>query len=417
MPTDVIMPKVDMVMDSGTVVHWYKAEGDPVVKGEPLFDIETDKSTMVIESPASGTLAHVTAPVDTTVPVASVIAWILAPGENPPSAAAPHNGADRQPVAVAAESSDRDEAAASAGQAVSVAAPRPRATPLARKLASDYRLDLHAISGSGPGGRIGKQDVLRALEQTRTSSTSGNGAAQAIEPTAVAPVASPRPAAPESDGRLEPLSGVRRIIAQRMLLSAAIPQFTITIDVDMRAVVHLRDRLAYRPSITALVARVVAPLLLRHPSLNASFRDDGIWFHRPVHLGIALDSNGDLLVPVIRDAQRLTLQELDARIKDLRVRADAHQLPPGELHGSTFSISNLGMFGIDRFTALINPPEAAILAVGRIVEQPVREDQSIAWRPVLTLTLSADHRVTDGAAAARFMQDVRAMLEEPYLLL
>ena len=180
---------------------------------------------------------------------------------------------------------------------------------------------------------------------------------------------------------------------------------------------QLRERLAYRPSITAILARVVASILPRHPSLNASFRDDGIWLHTPVHLGIALDNDGDLLVPVIRDAHQRTLGELAAALADIRARATAKKLAPSELVGSTFSISNLGMLGVDQFTALVNPPEAAILAVGRSARRPVEQDGAIMFKPMLTLTLSADHRVTDGAAAARFLQDVRAALEEPLLLL
>jgi pyruvate dehydrogenase E2 component (dihydrolipoamide acetyltransferase) len=243
-----------------------------------------------------------------------------------------------------------------------------------------------------------------------------------VEAAAAAPAGKPQSAAPAATGtpdagRLEPLVGVRKIIAERLTVSAGIPQFTLSIDVDLSASMQLRERLPYRPSVTAILARVVAALLPRHPTLNASFRADGIWYHAPVHLGIALDSDGNLLVPVIRDAHHRSLSEIAAALSEIRQRAEAKKLTPSELQGSTFSISNLGMLGIDQFTALVNPPEAAILAVGRSVRRPFEADGAIVFKPMMTLTLSADHRVTDGATAARFLQDVRAALEEPLLLL
>lgn len=409
MPVDVIMPKVDMVMDQGTVALWHKAEGDQVRAGEPLFDIETDKATMEVEAPATGTLARISAHEGTAVPVATVIALIVEPGETLDTAQVQPQQPSA-PVALAALTPDA----------------RPRATPLARKMAAEHGLELTAVIGNGPQGRIRKSDVLQAVEQAHPSNGSpGNGspegvpaAAPAAAPPHAARETSPLPAAqPSPGGKLVPLAGVRKIVAERLTLSATIPQFTLQVDVDMTAASALRERLPYRPSFTALLARVVGPLLQRHPSLNASFRADGIWLHDHVHLGIALDSHGDLLVPVIRDAHRRTLHEFHTALGDLRARAEARQLGPRELQGSTFTISNLGMFGIDRFTALINPPEAAILAVGGIARKPVEAGATLAWKPMLTLTLSADHRVTDGAAAAKFVQDVRAALEDPYMLL
>lgn len=401
MPVDVIMPKVDMVMDEGTVARWLKAEGEPVQAGEPLFEIETDKATMEVEAPATGTLQRIAAPTGTTVPVATVIATILEAGERPeapgppvarPAVAGPP--AHPSPPVVAGPQSG--------------AGPRPRATPLARKLAREHGVDLAALAGGGPQGRIRKGDVLRALE---TAPPAGHPAPGDGRPATVQ-------APPEAeDGRLVRLVGVRKVVAQRMAISATIPQFVLSIDVELSAALSLRERRPDQPSLTAILARVVAALLPRHPTLNASFRDDGIWLHAPVHLGIALDSDGDLLVPVIRNAHGRTLGEITAALADLRQRAEAKKLTPGELRGSTFTLSNLGMLGIDRFTALINPPEAAILAVGRSARRPVEANDGITFKPMLTLTLSADHRVTDGATAARFLQDVRAAVEEPALLL
>ncbi len=448
MPVDVIMPKVDMVMDEGTVAHWHKAEGDQVKAGEPLFDIETDKATMEVEAPASGTLVRVTAPDGMTVPVATVIAMILEKGETLQATAAP---APRQPLPEAPASAPASQLAEVDSILVATTGDsRPRATPLARRMAREHGLDLAALSGGGPQGRLRKQDVLQAIETLRaaaprpqndshavvappalaTSGAANNSApaqsANAVpSPTVAAPVpavstlpnSAPSTGTEQADGKLVPLTGIRRIIAQRLTVSASIPQFVLSMDVDLSAALQLRERLSYRPSVTAILARVVAAVLPRHPSLNASFREDGIWLHTPVHLGIAMDSGGDLLVPVIRNAHQRTLSEIATTLGDIRQRAEAKQLPPSELQGSTFSISNLGMFGIDQFTALINPPEAAILAVGRTNQRPFEINGSIVFKPILTLTLSADHRVTDGATAARFLQEVRTVLEEPLLLI
>jgi pyruvate dehydrogenase E2 component (dihydrolipoamide acetyltransferase) len=431
MPVDVIMPKVDMVMDAGTVANWYKSEGDEVKAGEPLFDIETDKATMEVEAPASGILARITAPPGTTVPVATVIAMILQRGETLAQPGSPAT------VPLPAE----PPIPWPSTTAVVQEGPRPRATPLARKVAREHGLDLAMLSGGGPQGRIRKDDVLQAVETMRAGGDGKSAAKDAPSmkmlsgtrsivdtpslkalPTQSTPAVTPQPAAPaapsESEaGKLVPLAGVRKIIAERLTISASIPQFTLSIDVELSAAMQLRERLPYRPSVTAILARVVASLLPRHPTLNASFREDGIWFHTPVHLGIALDSGGDLLVPVIRDAHHRTLGELANALTEIRKRAEAKKLTPSELQGSTFSISNLGMLGVDQFTALVNPPEAAILAVGRSTQRPFEVNGSLVFKPMMTLTLSAAHRVTDGATAARFLQDVRAALEEPLLLL
>lgn len=412
MPTDVIMPKVDMVMDEGTIVRWLRRENEAVTAGEPLFEIATDKATMEVEAPASGILAAVSAGEGDTVPVATRIALIYAPGESP--AATP--AAPPTPAAPAAPP-PRPAAAPGNGASAVQAGPRPRATPVARRLARQHNMDLASVPGSGPLGRVQKRDVLREAERRAEPVADQAGVEQTAGPaTRIAPP----PSAPPPDagqGELLPLTGVRRIIAERLGASASIPQFTLTLDVDMTAALALRERLPFRPSVTAILARAVAPLLLRHPSLNSSFRDDGIWQHASVHLGIAMDSDGRLLVPVIRDAQLRSLPELAAELDSIKRRAAAKQLGPAELQGSTFSISNLGMFGVDQFSALVNPPEAAILAVGRISDRAVGVQGTLVLRPLLTLTLSADHRVTDGAAAARFLAALRAALEEPYLLL
>lgn len=404
MPVDVIMPKVDMVMEHGTVVRWYRREHELVTVGEPLLEIETDKSTIDVEAPATGRLTGVTAQPGDTVPVATRIALILAPGEQ-----------------VVEETPSPPAPPPPAG-----ALPRPRATPAARALARHYGLDLHTLIGSGPQGRVRRVDVLQAAEaHTQNTPTTSSSTVAA---TLTTPELPPTPTPPtllaqeqrhleDEEGELLPLVGVRRLVAERLMASAAIPTFVLTVDVEMTALLRIRERLPFRPSLTSLIARAVAPLLCRHPELNRSFRTNGIWQHQAVHLGIAMDSDGQLLVPVIRHAQRLTLRELHAELTAIRERAAARRLGPAELRGSSFSISNLGMFGVDTVTAVINPPEAAILAIGRTVERPVGRNGELVLRPMATLTLSVDHRVADGAAAARFLADLRAAMEEPFLLL
>lgn len=301
-------------------------------------------------------------------------------------------------------------------------------------MAREHEVDLATLMGSGAGGRIRKNDIVGILESRRTADrVAANGEPPAVEqimpsnpavqlqavappPNPQSPTPSPQPPVP-AEGRLVPLAGIRKVIAQRMAVSATIPQFTLSMDAELSAALQLRQRLPYRPSLTAIIVRVVASVLPRHPSLNASFRNNGIWLHTPVHMGIALDSDGDLLVPVMRNAHQRTLSEIAAALNDMRQRSTAKQFTPSELQGSTFTISNLGMLGIDHFTALVNPPEAAILAVGRSTQRPMEENEAVVFKPMLTLTLSADHRVTDGATAARFLQDVRAALEEPLLLI
>lgn len=438
MPVDVIMPKVDMVMDEGTVVRWHKSEGDAIKAGDLLFDIATNKAEMEVEAPASGILARITAPEGTTVPVATVIALILQKGERLDQLAAPTaQSPAAQPTTAAPMATIPEPALLTL--AATKTDPRPRATPLARRMAREHTLDLAALTGSGSQGRIRKDDVFQAITARRSVEPAAENGKQQdrsmitpddrrFDPPVVAPLptqapepikqplAPPTPSTSDA-GKLVPLVGVRKVIAQRMTVSATIPQFTLSMDVELSAAMQLRQRLPYRPSITAIIARVVASLLPRHPTLNASFREDGIWLHTPVHLGIALDSGGDLLVPVIRDAHQRSLSAIMTALTDMRKRAEAKQFTPSELQGSTFTLSNLGMLGIDHFTALVNPPEAAILAAGRSTQRLVEENGTLVWKPMLTLTLSADHRVTDGATAARFLGDVRAALEEPLLLI
>jgi pyruvate dehydrogenase E2 component (dihydrolipoamide acetyltransferase) len=418
MATEVIMPKVDMVMDSGTFVEWLKNEGDHVEKGEPLFIILTDKANIEIEAPASGILAGLKARPDDVIPVTEVIAYILKPGESLPSES--RAAAEATPAAQVPTSSPQPEPIASeailseAGSGDS----RVRATPAARRVAAELGVDLALVSGSGARGRVHQNDVLTFAEQQRP----------AVE---ARPPEIPLPDARQKE--VIPLTGPRKIIAERMAYSAfTAPHITLSLRVDMSETTRLRVRVqepiqrktGHRLSFTAIVARAVASLLPRHPYLNASLQGDQIIIWDDVHLGIATSLEDyspkgtcGLIVPVIRAAQTKSLERIVSELGDLVERARVKRLAPVEMSGSTFTISNLGMFDIESFTAIINPPESAILAVGKIVDAPVGTEDGIELRPMMNVTLSADHRVVDGATAARFLAELKASLENPYLLI
>lgn len=421
---EVIMPKVDMAMTEGTIATWRHGAGDTVQVGEPLFEITTDKADVEVEAPASGTLWGVRAAAGQTVPIGQAIAFILAPGEQPPALDEGRRTKDERPAT-------GDSAAQLSALGASVLSPQAakiRATPLARKLCRERGLDLGAIQGSGPNGRIGRQDVLAFLERESLQAAPPVGPSQlerGVGGESHLPSPVPHPPSPDDVIRV-PLAGLRRVIADRMTASVrSAPHFTLNMQVDMAEAVELRRRVGPAierqagapPSFTAIIVRAAAALLLEHPYLNATLEDHTVLLHQRAHIGVALDRAGDLLVPVLRDAQRLSLAETTAALRDLHARAHAHTLGQAELRGSTFTISNLGMYGVDSFTAIINPPESAILAVGRIAETPVAHNGAVMVRPVMQLTLSADHRIVDGAAAARFLSGLRERLEEPYLLI
>ena len=421
MATEVILPKVDMVMETGTFVEWLKQEGETVEKGQPLFVIMTDKA-IEIEAPASGVLAGVNAKADDVIPVSQTIAYILQPGENLPA------GGQVAPAAAASLASQSKAPEMSTPTAVESAPPvevvqgKVRATPVARRMATELGIDLAGVRGRGPQGRIHRADVLEAAE-TRVLP-----AAEA--PVTIAqgvPLASlqiPLPDARRKD--VIPLAGPRKIIAQRMAYSAAVaPHITLSVSVDMSEAARLRSRVltqieqktGQRLSFTAILVRALATVLPRHPYLNASLAGEEIVLWEDVHLGVATSLEEYLIVPVIRQAQEKNLEQIVVTLADLVERARAKRLAPSEMSGSTFTISNLGMFGIESFTAIINPPESAILAVGKIVDAYVKVENEMVLRPVMNLTVSADHRIVDGAAAANFLVELKNTLENPYLLI
>lgn len=423
MATEVIIPKVDMVMEAGTFVEWLKKEGDRIEKGDPLFIIQTDKANIEVEAMASGILGGLKAQPDEVLPVTQVIAYILEPGEMLPSK--PEAGSTPVPaVATAPPASLRPEAPVGEKEAAppaSISNGKVRATPAARHLAAQVGVDLSQVLGHGSGGRVHRHDVELFAAQKEVKGES-------LPVTSLRPAA-PVPQIPLPDARRKeviPLTGPRKIIAERLAYSAfTAPHITLSLSVDMSEATRLRSRVlepiqqktGQRLSFTAIIARAVASVLPRHPYLNASLQDDQIIVWEDIHLGIATNLEDYLIVPVIREAQDKNLEQLVGLLGDLLERARTKRLKPAEMSGSTFTISNLGMFGIESFTAIINPPEAAILAVGKIVDMPVKSGTGIELRPMMNLTISVDHRLVDGAAAARFLAELKDTLENPYLLI
>lgn len=425
MATEVILPKVDMVMETGTFVEWLKQEGDHVDKGEPLFVISTDKAAMEIESPATGTLCGLRAKPNEVIPVTSVLAHILAEGEKLPGisdAPAPAGVPAQQQATSAVAQTEGVTVQATSTQTISGNG-KPRVTPVARHIAAELGIDLHAIDGRGPRGRIHKADILLALEKLKTK--------QSVVPTPIAAPAVPAASGiaitlPEARQKgVVPLVGARKIIAQRMAYSASTaPHITLVLSVDMSEASRLRDQLrpefekaGMKISFTAIIARAVAFVLTQHPYLNASLSGDSIVLWEDVHLGIATSLEDNLIVPVIREAQRKSLREIVSEFGTLVERARARRLTSAEMSGSTFTISNLGMYGIESFTSILNPPEVAILSVGKIVEKPVSAGEGMVLRSMMSVTACADHRVLDGVMVADFLADLQKTLQNPYLLI
>lgn len=404
MPVPIIMPKFSMTQEEGRVMTWLAAEGDVVEKGDPLLEVETDKVTMEVEAPESGVLRGVLVKEGEVVPVTAVIAHLLLPGEvwtDEPVKATPV--ARRVAAAAGVEVNDIP---ASAGkvkrQDVEVYLDKVRATPAARRLARAQGVDLTAVNGSGPRGRVQAGDVI-----VKSS------------PVVVSPVV--------EEGLVQPVSAMRRTIAERLTRSyKTIPHVTFTVAADMTAVADLRRRLNERGdgakvSVTAVLVKVCAWALGRQPLVNGSWRDDGIQLHEQANVGVAVALDDGLIVPVVQNAAQLGLAAIAEQVQELTARARHGRLQPQDVQGGTFTISNLGMLGVDQFTAIINPPQSAILAVGRTVKQPVVVETAVGdevvIRPIMKMTLSVDHRIIDGAVAARFLQDVVAALEQPDRLL
>lgn len=429
MATSVIMPKFGMTQEDATVVRWLRQENDLVEQGEPLLEVETDKTLMEVEAPADGILAGISAQPGQVVPVTTVIAYILAPGEELP----------------------RADATAEGGEATGL----HRATPLAERRAVEAGIDICEVPPGEVGGRVTREDVerhlagqsatsssrLRATPAARYSARAGGldlagivgsgprGRIQAVDVQAARRAATPAAPLP-GDVEVIPLAGMRRRIAERMQMSyQTAPHIMLTVDVDAGAMLALAGELSAlaaaaggpRVSITSILVKACAWALQRHRFVNATLHGEEIHLHRSANVGVAVALEEGLIVPVIRQAEALGVAEIASQLKDLVARARQGSLRPDDVSSGTFTISNLGMYGIRQFTAIINPPQAAILAVGRIAKRAeVVERETgdeIAIRSMMTMSLSVDHRLLDGAAGARFMQDLVLALEHPGAML
>jgi pyruvate dehydrogenase E2 component (dihydrolipoamide acetyltransferase) len=390
MAFSVVMPALEMAQETGKLVSWRKKEGENVTKGELLLEVETDKAVMEIESPADGVLAGIRVREGAVVPVGQTIAWIVRPGEAVPSEVVPPPAAI-SPAAIQIKASNRD-AISSPQQPEGAGA---RVSPKARRLAKERGVDLSRVRGSGPGGEILTSDILAFVE-------------------------SPSAAPPGTD--LEPLSSTARIMAERTTESwTTVPHFFVVREVDAGALLAARDRLGptieqargVKLTYTDFLVAVVARTLLKHPRVNGKWTKDGILLNAEVNIGVAMAINEAVVAAVIHNAARLDLGEIAVQRRDLTERARAGRLRPVDIANATFTVSNLGMYHVDAFSAIISPPQAAILAVGSISDRVVPVDGVPGIRPMMTLTLSSDHRVLDGARAAAFLDDVAVTIRQP----
>ncbi len=404
MAVAVIMPRMGQSMEEGRIVRWLRAPGDRVERGEPLVEIETDKANVELDAAVAGYLSAILVAEDTIALVGATIALIEEQQASP--AAAGPEPAPAAPESPSLDVPDTDSFTVPAAATRPPKSPRLPASPLARRLAAEYGVDLRRVKGTGPGGRIGKADVLAWV------------AAQKTLPAPVSVPAAPPVQAPQRAGHAK----MRRAIGQRMVASkTTIPHFYLSIDLDMRQALALRDSLAARQqpiSLTAILLKAVALSLAQHPDLNAALVDDEIIYSDRIDLAVAVALEEGLLTPIVGDCQALSLSALGGALQAVIARARTGRLLPQDLGPGTFTVSNLGMFGIKQFEAIINPPHAAILALGAIQRVPVFDaHDTVVAAQLLTATLSADHRIVDGAAAARFLATLKQLVADGFALL
>ena len=448
------MPRMSDTMEEGNIVGWLKKVGDAVEPGDVLAEVETDKATMELENYHEGVLLYIGVK-EGSVPVNAVLAVIGAEGEDFEAALAAENGgapaspksASEEPapgssapsgttapatVPTTSENSKSETGQASpqiqAGHSGEETG-RTKASPLARSIASQAGIDLKAVQGSGDGGRIVKRDVESVMQQSGTSATSGSPTSSPTPPPAPsnreapATKVTPPSAAPASEGSYDvPTSQMRKVIARRLAESKfSAPHFYLGIEVDMTNAISYRKQLNTlsdtKVSFNDLIVKSCAHALRKHPAINSSWLGDAIRYNADINIGVAVAVEDGLLVPVVRHADRKGFAEINAEVKQMAGLAKERKLQPQQMQGNTFTISNLGMFDITEFTAIINPPDACILAVGSIQEKPVVRAGEIVVGNVMKLTLSCDHRVVDGATGAMFLATLKGMLEQPLTIL
>ncbi|MBG9813668.1 branched-chain alpha-keto acid dehydrogenase subunit E2 [Bacillus endophyticus] len=447
MAKEIFMPKLSSTMETGTLLEWFKEEGDRVEIGEPLFEILTDKINIEVEAYDEGVLLKKYFDTDDQVPVNHVIGYIGQADEQVPAESPGESGesneSSEQPVQEETETV-KDEKRLVATSVIS--GTKPRATPAAKRIAKTKQVDLTNVAGSGPNGRVHVKDVNQYVEEGQVHSKitplankiaqqenidvttiSGSGLnGKIVKQDISTAIQEKNIKEPASSKKRRKIGGMRKIISDRMSQSAfTAPHVTLTSEVDMTKVKELRTQLlpiiekqtSLRLSYTEVIIKAVGLVLSRFPAVNASFIDDEIIYNDTVHIGLAVAVPDGLMVPVLKDVNQKGLADLTTEAKDIGKRAREQKLLPDQLKGSTFTISNLGMYAIDVFTPIINQPETAILGVGRMIEKPVVVNDNIKIRPMMTLSMSFDHRVIDGAPAAEFLTELKRVLENPFELL
>jgi pyruvate dehydrogenase E2 component (dihydrolipoamide acetyltransferase) len=396
------MPALEMAQETGKLVSWLKKEGEPVKKGDMLLEVETDKAVVEIEAQSDGILGGVSAKTGDVVPVGQTIAWLLKPGESvPQQGAVVQTGRTGAAAAPAASASVPDGASAGPAPAEPASAAGARISPKARKLAREHGLDIAKIKGSGPGGEILADDILKAAVASVATPES--------EVRSAAPPLTPAP------GPADAITSIGRIMAERTTQSwTTVPHFFVSREIDVSALKTARDAmvpkieelLGVKMTHTDLIVAAVARALRKHPRMNASWENGRIVLHQDVNIGLAIAVENAVVAAVVHNADKASIGDIARQRIDKAQKARANRLAPADIAGATFTISNLGMFNVDTFTAIIVPPQVGILAVGAIVDRVVVVDGMLAVKPMMTVTLSSDHRVVDGASAARFLNDV-----------
>ena len=404
MATEVKLPRLGQGMESGTIVKWLKSEGEPVEKGEPLYELDTDKVTQEVEAEASGVLLKI-AIAEGEVEVGKTIGFIGEQGEAVAVEEAPAK-AEKPAAAPEREEEEPAPAAAEAQPSNGSTNGRIKASPLARRIARERGVDLAQIRGTGPDGRIVAEDVERAQAEPKTATS--NSLLQA--------------SAPSGEIESRPLSKIRRTIARRLTQAWTVPAFQLTVNVDMSRANELVTKQRelnpdVRITITDVLTKLSAQALMRHRDMNVQYSDDALLVFPNADVGIAVAAPQGLVVPVVRAAERLTIAQIAQVRGDLVGRARDGKLRAEDLEGGTFTISNLGMYDIDQFIAVLNPPQASILAVGSTRDQVVPRDGDLHILPLMTMTLTCDHRAVDGATGAEFLRTLKAFLEDPGLAL
>ena len=426
------MPKLSPTMEEGQIARWLKKEGDKVSMGEPLAEIDTDKATMEMQALSNGVLRKILVGEGESAPLGQLIGIIGEPDEDissllseaPAKPAAPSSAqaapaetdSAKTPEPAPAEAPAEQPAPAAAGNG---AGGRLIVSPLAARMAAEAGIDLRSLRGSGPGGRIVKKDIETALSQQQPSAAAPGKqpALRVIEGRQQQPVV-----AGASTYHDEPASEIRRTIARRLVTSLGpVPHFFLTSEIEMDRAAEMRRGInALDPdlkiSINDIIIKVSAAALMQHPQVNASFQDKFVRYYDRADIGVAVAIEDGLITPVIRSADQKSLSQIAAEVRELAERAKSRKLKPEEYTGATFSVSNLGMFGINEFTAIINPPEGGILAIGAMTPQPVVREGEVVVRQMMRVTMSCDHRLIDGATGAKFLQTFKKILENPLYL-